>query len=105
MVCAEKMRLIDRVAAATSALIAVTSTLSSKTGVEFREALMASKASRAECATARRALADHRPNIAASAAWQRNIFEMVRFLGEREGGREATAEELDRWAASFPIER
>jgi hypothetical protein len=32
------------------------------------------------------------------------VFEMLRFVGEREGGREATAEELDRWVASFPIE-
>jgi hypothetical protein len=32
------------------------------------------------------------------------VFEMVRFMGEREEGREASAEELNQWVASFPIE-
>jgi hypothetical protein len=51
---------MEKLTAATSALVATTTTLSSKTGVEFREALTASKAARAECAAARRALLKHR---------------------------------------------
>jgi len=60
MVCAEKMRLIEKYTAATSALSVATTKLQLKTGVEFRESLAASKEARAKCANARQALLDHK---------------------------------------------
>jgi len=60
MVCAEKMRLMGKYRAATSALFAAMQSLDLKAGVEFRKALAASKTVRVECAKAQRALLDHK---------------------------------------------
>ena len=59
MVCAEKIRLVDEYAAATSALFGAVTELRLKTGSQFREALATSETARAECVKARRALRDH----------------------------------------------
>ena len=59
MACVEKIRLLDRYAAATSALYSAVAKLQSKTGAEFREGLATSETARAECTKARRALRDH----------------------------------------------
>src|SRR4051812_17220579 len=49
MVCEEKVRLIDKYAASTSALFAAVTQLRLKPGSQFRKALALSKAARAEC--------------------------------------------------------
>jgi hypothetical protein len=60
VVCEEKTLLLAKYRAATSALFIAVTNLGSKTGVEFFEALAVSKAARAECARARRAVRDHK---------------------------------------------
>jgi len=60
MVCAEKVQLIEIVAATASVLSAATTALYSKTGSGFREAVAVCKAARANRATARRALQEHK---------------------------------------------
>jgi len=60
VVCAEKMRLLAKYVATTSALFVAMNALGLKTGAEFRKALAASKAARAQCAKARRALLNHK---------------------------------------------
>ncbi len=59
MVCEEKVRLIGKYAASTSAVFTAVTQLQLKTGSQFRKALASSEAARAECVKARRALRDH----------------------------------------------
>jgi hypothetical protein len=60
MVCAERLRLIDKYREAASTLSAAAAGFGSKTGEELQAALAVSNAVREECATARRALQDHK---------------------------------------------
>lgn len=60
MICAEKDRLRDEYSTAVKNLSAALDNLGSQTGQEEAKALAASKAALAECAKARRALADHK---------------------------------------------
>ena len=60
MVCAEKIRLRDEYSATVRRLRAALKNLGTKTGDELVKALTASKAARAECVKARRALDEHK---------------------------------------------
>jgi hypothetical protein len=59
MVCVEKIRLIEKYAAATSAAFVAAAALDGKTYSQFRAALAASQAAHAECIRTRLALRDH----------------------------------------------
>jgi hypothetical protein len=60
MVCAEKERLRGEYATATASLRLAWRNLYGKTGEALAQALVDSKAARAECEKARRALAEHK---------------------------------------------
>ncbi len=60
MVCAEKIRLRDEYSAIVRCLRTALKNFGTKTGDELVKGLAASKAARAECAKARRALNEHK---------------------------------------------
>jgi hypothetical protein len=60
MVCAEKGRLRNEYSTAGKDLSAALKKLGTETGEELVKAVAASQAARAECAEARRALAEHK---------------------------------------------